>query len=76
MEQDVASWGAIAIFVGPILAGVALIFLRWQMERGPWWTWPLLVIAGIMGYFGYQHAHAVAPSPPNSHPVHHRLRSP
>lgn len=68
MDQHIALWAGLAIFLGPILAGAALVFLRWQMDRGPWWTWLVLIGAGVLGYFGYQRTSA----PPSTLSTHTR----
>ncbi len=47
------NWGAIAIFVGPLIAAVAVILLRWLGNNG--YLPHALVLGSIASYFAYRH---------------------
>lgn len=47
MEQ-VLGWSAVAIFVGPIVAAVGLVGLRWLMNKGTIFHWLALGVAGYL----------------------------
>lgn len=53
--EAVYSWGAVALFVGPILAGIALILLRWVFNNG--YFLQALLVSGLVGYLVYRHLH-------------------
>lgn len=48
MLDGVLTWSAVAIFVGPVVAAVALVVLRWLFAKGTIWHW--LGLAGLAFY--------------------------
>ena len=50
MGSDVVFWTCFALFVGPVLAGIGLVILRYQFDRGTWWSWALMLIGGFLLY--------------------------
>ncbi len=43
-----------AVFVGPVVAAIALVALRWLMSHGTIWHWLLLA---ALGYVAWHHFH-------------------
>ena len=52
--EMVLGWGAVAIFVGPVVAAFALIGLRWLMNNGTIWHW---VGLAVLGFAAWRHFH-------------------
>jgi hypothetical protein len=50
MGTDVIFWSCMAVFVGPIVAAVALVLLRYQFNRGTWWSWGLMLFCIYLLY--------------------------
>ena len=57
----VLSWGAAALFIGPILAGVALVLFRWILNNG-YFVHALLVGLALSGAYYFPRPSS-APSP-------------
>ena len=56
----VLSWGAVALFVGPLVAAIAMIVFRWVLNQG---YGPHALILGLLLYGGYRLRPTPAPVP-------------
>ena len=57
MLDTVLGWGAVAIFVGPVVAAIALVGLRWLFNRGLGMPVILAALLGWAAYYYKTHPH-------------------
>ena len=63
--NDIWTWSAIALFLGPILAAMMIPVFKWLFED--WRRMMLLAIVLACGYGYYRHQQPAAPRPKPGH---------